>query len=96
MPRTTARPGHAGRRKDNSGRIAELPKCEASGTYRLVPHANDGEHLQPSIGRVATAAARPDGTDGRAAAWPGSPLLCRVPSLLRGHCAPSLIQPVKP
>ena len=71
-------------------------QCEASGTYRLGPHANDGEHLQPSSGRVATAAVRPDGTDGRAAARPGRPLSCRVPSLLRGHCAPSLIQPVKP
>lgn len=37
-------------------------------TYWLVSHANDGEYLQPSSGRVATAAARPDGTDGRAAA----------------------------
>lgn len=55
MPCTTARPGCAGRRKDNSGRNVELPKCEASGTCRLVP--------------VPTAAARPDGTDGRAAAW---------------------------
>ncbi|TBR12524.1 MAG: hypothetical protein EPO43_13610 [Rugosibacter sp.] len=35
----------------------------------MVPHASDGEHLQPSSGCVATAAARPDGTDGRAAAW---------------------------
>ncbi|MGP1680275.1 MAG: hypothetical protein ACTS6J_24345, partial [Burkholderiales bacterium] len=32
MPGTTARTGCAGRRKDNSGRIAELPKCEASDT----------------------------------------------------------------
>jgi hypothetical protein len=29
---TTARLGDAGRRKDNLDRIAELPKCEASGT----------------------------------------------------------------
>ncbi len=71
-------------------------QCEASGTYRLVPHANDGEHLQPSSGRVATAAARPDETDGRAAAWPGRLLLCRVPSLSRGHNSPSLTHPVKP
>ena len=76
MPRTTARPGDAGRRKDNSDRNAELPKCEASGTYRLVPHADDGEHLQPSSGRVATAAVRPDGTDGRAAAWPPAVAPC--------------------
>ena len=37
--------------------------------YWLPSHANDDEYLQPSSGRVATAAARPDGTDGRAAAW---------------------------
>ena len=96
MPRTTARPGDAGRHKDNSDRIAELPKCDASGICRLTPEANDGEHLQPSSGRVATAAVRPDGTDGRTAAWPGRPLSCRVPSLSRGHYSPSLIQPVKP
>ncbi len=78
MPRTTARPGHAGRRNDNSGRIAELPNAKhlASGIYRPVPHANDGEHLQPSSGRVATAAVRPDGTDGRAAAWPPAVVPC--------------------
>ena len=54
-------------------------QCEASGIYQPVFHANDGEHLQPSSGRVATAAARPDGTDGRAAAWlawPPSAVLC--------------------
>lgn len=76
MLRTTARPGYAGRRKDNSGRIAELPKCEASGNFRLALHVSDGEHLQPSSGRVATAAVRPDGTDGRAAARPGRPVPC--------------------
>jgi hypothetical protein len=55
-------------------------QCEASGIYRPVPFAGDGEHLQPSSGRVATAAAaRQDGTDGRAAAWlawPPSAVLC--------------------
>src|SRR3989344_2203819 len=55
-------------------------QCEASGIYRPVPFAGDGEHLQPSSGRVApAAAARQDGTDGRAAAWlawPPSAVLC--------------------
>ena len=81
MPGTTARPGDAGRREDNSDRNAELPNAKhLAGIYQPVFHANDGEHLQPSSGRVATAAAaRPDGTDERAAAWlawPPSAVLC--------------------
>ena len=48
MPCTTARPGNAGRRKGNSDRNAELPKCEASGICPLMSAdfpCHDGEHL---------------------------------------------------
>jgi hypothetical protein len=93
MPRTTARPGYAGRRKEISTRKSSWPMRSIK-LHRRNVLASDGEHLQPSSARVTIAAARPDETDGRAAARHGRP--AALPSVSRGHCAPSLIQSVKP
>ena len=82
MPRTTARPGDAGRRKDHSGRNAKLPKCEASGICRLMSADSPCQRwrtptaIERSRSDRRRRAPRRNGWARGGLTWPRSAVLC--------------------